>query len=193
MFECRMHHGKTSVFGFDGPENGYRVNKYQLIEKRCDEPTFTKFHFITGPWINDSTWRVMFFSWSYTSLLWKGKNPWDVMGQNHQCFRILSSKHLSLLVNSILKLSLLTSDSFLKLMGKDIQMYTQNLASSMMFWSLPSLWRPLVVFENDVISGKCRRRVVLWNCSIGQSRFSPTIFFRGGVGYVWKLGPRKSL
>ena len=35
----------------------------------------------------------------------------------------------------------------------------------MMFWSLPLLWRPLVVFENDVISGKCPRRVVLRNRS----------------------------
>ena len=107
---------------------------------------------------------------------------------HRECFRILSSKHLShCWWTSILKSIILTSDSFLKLMGKDIQMYTQNLTSSMMFWSLPSLWRPLVVFENDVISGKCPRRVVFWNCSIGQSHFSPTIFFRGGVGYVWKF------
>ena len=48
------------------------------------------------------------------------------------------------------------------------------------------------MFENDVISGKCPRRVVLWNCSIGQSHFFAD-HLGEGLGMFENRGPSKSL
>lgn len=87
---------------FDGPEIKLRWSKQISIEKTCNEPTFPTFHLFA---VADPTFdlkvilasfekaKILGMSWVKTTCFKRGAPT-----QNGKCFRILSSKHLDVLL-----------------------------------------------------------------------------------------------